>query len=231
MTGVNYMNCTTASAAIASTELNAHLEAQVQQIAPERVDPVAAKIRLIKLGKIRDALLEGEYFTQVKQKCKKLEDFKAWLNEQGFIWKDAKKHMKLYETFSGFPLEQIGWLSLDTLFALLQPKYQGLLEQLQDLPQWVESKIQELMKVFREDMEVKKPKPQQERGWRRVPGGFRAFKLPLLHDEETGMRITQLVKQKYQTIAAVIKEAIAILYAKDILGTTSSAGYQMGTQV
>ena len=108
-------------------------QAEEISIAPEElcsvpVDETAARIRQIKLGKVRVALVEGEYFTQARQRCKKLKDFKAWLDEQGFTWKDACKHIKLYETFCDLPLEQIGWVSLDTLFALLQPRYQELLK-------------------------------------------------------------------------------------------------------
>ncbi len=213
---------------IASAEVDYYVEQQAESIALEPVDEIAARVRLIKLEKIREALVEGEYFSQAKQKCKKLKDFKAWLNKQGFIWKDACKHIKLYETFSSFPLKQIGWVSLDTLFGLLQPKYQELLNQLRSLPQWIDSKIQELMQAVRQHQKAEKAaieevtKLEKDAGWRQVPGGGRAFKLPLLHDEITGMRIVQLVEQKYQTIGQVIKEAIAILYARDILGATLS---------
>jgi hypothetical protein len=69
-------------------------------------------------------------------------------------------------------------------------------------------------------------KQELDAGWRQVSGGGRAFKLPLLHDEDTGMRIVQLVEHKHQTVGQVVKEAIAILYGREIPGATlRSSGY------
>lgn len=112
--------------AIATDQLYCHLEQQVHEIAPEPVDPVADRIRCLRYETLRNALAQGEYFWQVKQSFKRLKDFKIWLERQEFTWKNACKLIKLYQTFAEFPLEQIGWLSLDTLFALLQPKYKAL---------------------------------------------------------------------------------------------------------
>ena len=77
------------------------------------------------------------------------------------------------------------------------------------------------MKQEREQNKTQKPQSKlgKEAGWRQVPGGGRAFKLPLLHDEETGMRIVQLVEEKNQTVQQVIKEAIALLFGT-LPGTT-----------
>lgn len=69
---------------------------------------MAVRIRLIKHHQVREAIIEGEYFWQAKQSFKKLKDFKVWLTTHGFTWKDACRHIKLYEIFAQIPLEQIG---------------------------------------------------------------------------------------------------------------------------
>lgn len=214
------MHSTTDTSAIATTKFNSNLDRQVQDTAPEVVDPVAARLRLNNSWRVREYLSDGELYFQKKLCFKKLKEFKNWLEEQGFTWKNACKFLKMYETFAEFPLEQIEWVDPNTLFQLMQPRYKELLEQLRSLPKWVDSKVNELMQAFRERSKATKlmvergPKSQRrESGWIQVPGGGRAFKLPLLHDEETGMKIMHLMEEKNKTVGQVIKEAIAMLYA------------------
>ena len=57
---------------IAQDQIHQDLEAQIEQIAPEAVDPDAARIRLIKLHQVREATNEGEYFWRKKQSFPKL---------------------------------------------------------------------------------------------------------------------------------------------------------------
>lgn len=209
------MYCTNDTQTIATTELNSYLEQQAQAIAPIPVDETAAKIRLIELGKIREAIVEGEYYWQKKQNFKKLKDFKHWLEQQGFTWRDACKHIKLYETFAKFPLEQIGWLSLDTLSALCQPKYKQLLEQLRLLPRWIDSKIQELMKAFRNQQKIEKPK-RDAGGLINLPSGGRAFQFPLLHDDGAIAKVLRLLEcRKDVTPVQLLGEAIALLFERE----------------
>ena len=221
------MNSTTDTCAIATTKFNSNLEQQVQDTAPAVVDPIAARLRLNNSWRVREYLSDGELYFQKKLCFKKLKEFKNWLVQQGFTWKNACKFLKLYETFAEFPLEQIEWVDPNTLFQLMQPRYKKLLEQLRSLPKWVDLKVNELMQAFQArrkatkligerepSQNLEKPKSQQrESGWIQVPGGGRAFKLPLLHDEETGMKIVHLMKEKNKTVGQVIKEAIAMLYA------------------
>ena len=205
--------------AIATTDKNclssfgqAEMEDQAPQEFAPPVDPIAAKLRLNNSWRIREGLNAGELYFQKKQSFKKLKEFKKWLEEQGFTWKNACKFLKMYETFAEFSLEQIEWVDINTLFQLMQPRYKELLEQLRKLPKWIYSQVVELMQQFRELKKENAPKPQpEEGGWIRFPVGVRAFKLPLLYDEETGIKILQLVKLKNSSIRQIIKEAIAML--------------------
>lgn len=201
-------------AGAATVELNAYLEQHVEAIAPIPVDETAARIRLIRLSKVREALVEGEYFWQKKQSFKNLKEFKAWLQEQEFTWKDAAKQIKLYETFANFPLEQIGWVSLDTLSALCQPKYRELIKAMRSLLCWTEVKVQELMALVRSATKERSRAlnssyyEEPGTGWRRLPGGGRALQLPLLHEDWLSTLVDRIRQVKNLTLTQVIKESI-----------------------
>lgn len=107
--------------------------------------------------------MDGEAYWQEKQSFKKLKDFKNWLTAQGFSWATACKLIKLYETFAGFAIEQIGWVHPSILFTLTQPKYRPLLEKLRcqrvatdgqspealpSLPTWTDCAVHDAIKAF-----------------------------------------------------------------------------------
>lgn len=208
------MNSTQNTEAIATSEFNWNLESVAQYVVPEPVDPVAARLRAKNHQRVKEDIETGELLWQKKQSFKRLKDFKVWLVQQGFAPKSAYKYLKLYETFACFPIEQIEWVDIDTLCTLCQPRYRSLLQKLRSLPLWVDAKVQELMEQFRAQKKPHKPGLEKDAGWRQVPGGGRAFKLPLLHDEQTGMRLVQIQKEKNQTVQQIIKEAIALLFDK-----------------
>ncbi len=188
-------------------ELDQYIEQQAQKVAPEPVDAIAAKLRSMNHWQLQEDLLRGEIYSQKKQTFKKLKEFKAWLEQQGFTWKNACKLIKLYETFSSFPLEQIEWVDVSTLFTLLQPKYQQLLQQMRSLPKWTDAQVQELMQGFRQQQKVQKPQPAEKgTGWRQVPGGGRAYQLPLLHEDWLGVLIDKVRELKNQTLAQLVGE-------------------------
>lgn len=210
------MNSNQNPQAIATGQDNCDLESRT----PEPVDPVAARLRAINHQRVREDIETGKLLFFQKQSCKRLKDFKVWLDSYGFAYQSACKYLKLYQTFASFPLEQISGVDINTLSTLCQPKYRALLPLLRSLPKWVDVKIVELMQQFwseqkaeREQQKTQKPPQEKNAGWRQVPGGGRAFKLPLLHDEETGMRIVQIQKEKNLTVHQVIKEAIALLFS------------------
>jgi hypothetical protein len=193
-------------------ELDHYIEQQAQTVAPEPVDSVAARLRSMNHWQVKENLLRGEIYSQKKQSFKKLKEFKAWLEQQGFTWKNACKLIKLHETFSSFPLEQIEWVDISTLFALVQPKYQQLLQQMRSLPKWTDAQVQELMQGERQRQKVQKPQPQSQpqakkgTGWRQVPGGGRAYQLPLLHEDWLGVLIDKVRELKNQTLAQLVGE-------------------------
>lgn len=172
------------------------------------VDLVAAKIRQRNRWRIKEALEDGEDFWRQKQQMG-AKKFKQWVEKEEFNHATISKYIKLYETFANFPIEQIEWVDLNTLFSLCQPRYRELLEKLRSLPKWTEAKIQELMKQVREEKKAKKPQPQTEElgtGWRRLPGGGRALQLPLLHEDWLGALIEKVRCLKNITLTQLIKE-------------------------
>lgn len=211
------MNSNQNTQAIATGQVNCYLESRT----PEPVDPLAARLRANNHQRVREDIETGKLLFLKKQSTKRLKDFKVWLDGYGFAYQSACKYIKLYQTFASFPLEQISGVDINTLSSLCQPKYRALLLLLRSLPKWVDATLVELMQQFRseqkasrEQQKTQKPPQEKDAGWRQVPGGGRAFKLPLLHDEETGMRIVQIQKEKNQTVQQVIKEAIALLFSK-----------------
>lgn len=120
---------------------------------------------------------------------------------QGFTWKNACKYIKLYETFGSFPLDQIGWVDLATLFGLCQPRYRQLLESLRLLSIWMDAQVQELMQQAREAIKKEKPRlVEPGTGWRQLPGGGRGYQLPMLHVEELGVLIEKALDITNQTM-------------------------------
>lgn len=177
------------------------------QIAPP-VDLVAAKIRQRNRSRIEEALEDGEDFWRQKQQMG-AKKFKQWVEKEEFNYTSISKFIKLYETFANFPIEQIEWVDLNTLFSLCQPRYRELLEKLRLLPKWTEAKIQELMKQCREEKKAEKPQPQTEElgtGWKRLPGGGRALQLPLLHEDWLSALIEKVRCLKNITLTQLIKE-------------------------
>lgn len=193
------------------TEFERHIENQATDIAAEPLDiptdPIAAQLRLSNHHRVRDALADGEMYWQWRQSFKKLKDFKICLQEQHFTWKQACKHIKLYEVFAEFPFKQISWVDLQTLFQLCQPRYRELLQQLRSLPTWTESVVQELMQQWRD--EHKKKRPQTEEigtGWRQLPGGGRGYQLPMLHIDWLGVLIERATKIRNSTVSQLIHD-------------------------
>ena len=227
-----------------------HSTLDVQEIATTELSSpsVAAKIRMIKYHQVREAIAEGEYFWQVKQSFKKLKDFKVWLEQEGFTWKDACRHLKLYEIFASFPLEQIGWLSLNTLYSLCQPKYRELLAQLRSLPKWIDAKVCEMMrrvrsyrsasdsnspmKTVREAAKKSRrsPEPTPVSGWKRMPKGGGRYYAVSLHDDKLGSLIQQYADRKNWLPSKVIEEAVLSLCQLQPLDGFSMREYKFGAR-
>lgn len=206
-------------------DLDRYIETQAQNIAPEPLDiptdPIAARLRLNNHHRIREAIADGEMYWQCKQNFNKLKDFKDWLEVQHFTWKTACKYLKLYEVFAEFSITQIGWVDLQTLFQLCQPRYKELLQQLRSLPVWTETKIQELMQQWRDSRKKERPNKSEPRGligedtsptarlvtgWRQLPGGGRGYQLPMLHIDWLGVLIERAKKIRCCTVSQLVAD-------------------------
>lgn len=142
------------------------------------------------------------------------DEFKVWLESIGKTAAEATKYAKLYQVFVNFPIEAIAQLSLSTLFALCQKRYQQLVAKLQQLPPQTEAQVQQLMAEQREQQKAEKPKRDRS-GLINIPSGGRAFQFPLLHDDKTIAKILRLLEYREDaTLVQLIEEAIALLFER-----------------
>lgn len=185
------------------------------QILPEPADPIAARMRLNNRFRIQEAIADGEIFWQKQQDFKRLKDYKDWLTAQGFTWKNVCKYIKLYETFASFPLNQIAWVDLTTLFGLCQPRYKELLETLRSVSVWTDAQVQELMQQSREAIKKEKPRiVEPGTAWRQLPGGGRGYQLPMLHVDWLGALIERALTIRNQTLSQFIQDMVVFFISK-----------------
>lgn len=196
-------------------ELENYIATQANSVAPEPVDPVAARIRLNNRFRVQEAIVDGEIFWQKQQTFKRLKDYKDWLVVQGFTWKNVCKYIKLYKTFASFSLDQIGWVDLATLFGLCQPRYRELLESLRPLSIWTDAQVQELMQQLRSAIKKEKPRiVKPGTGWRQLPGGGRGYQLPMLHVDWLGVLIERALQIRNQTLSQLIQDVVVFFISK-----------------
>jgi hypothetical protein len=161
---------------------------------------------------VENALAQGCDYWQMSASMPKL-TFKTWLESQGKTLAEAKKFMRLFETFRDFAIEKIERISLTTLFALTQKRYQQLVSRLWGLPATNEKQISELMAEERKKQQQEKPQ-RDVRGLVNLPSGGRAFQFPLLHDDEAIARLLQVLQHWGLTPQQLLIEAIATLHSQ-----------------
>ena len=156
---------------------------------------------------VEQAFTVGRTLSQAKKNLKRSE-YQIFLAQPGWTVIKANKYLKLVKTFDGFSLDQLGRLSLDTLFTLCSSRYQKLVVKLRELPELTQTLVEQLMKECRL---ARARKPQESvTGWKRnQSGGGRHYQI-LLHDEETGIKIEQIAQAQQVLPQRVIKEAIAL---------------------
>ncbi|MDV2990741.1 MAG: hypothetical protein N4J56_000395 [Chroococcidiopsis sp. SAG 2025] len=142
---------------------------------------------------IENALAQGCDYWQMSKAMPK-DTFKAWLESQGKTLTEAKKFIRLFETFRDFAIEKIERISLTTLFALTQKRYQQLVSRLWGLPATNENQVAELMAEARKQQQQDSTPTRDVRGLVNLPSGGRAFQFPLLHDDETIARLLQVLQ-------------------------------------
>lgn len=172
---------------------------------------IADRIQERNRRRILDALADGcDYLQMKKSMCG--DSFKIWLESIGKTAAEATKYAKLYQVFVDFPISQIAQLSLSTLFALCQKRYQQLVALLRSLPPQTEAQVQQLMAQERELQKTEKPK-RDCNGLINLPSGGRAFQFPLLHDDETIAKVLRLLERREDvTPVGLLREAIALLF-------------------
>lgn len=156
---------------------------------------------------VEQAFTIGRTLSQAKKNLKRSE-YKLFLAKPGWTVIKANKYLKLVKIFDGFSLDQLGRLSLDTLFTLCGSRYQKLVTKLRELPELTQTLVEQLMKEYRL-ARVRKPR-ESVTGWKRnQSGGGRHYQI-LLHDEETAIKIEQIAQEQQVLPQRVIKEAIAL---------------------
>lgn len=193
---------------------------------------IASRIQERNRRRILDALADGCDYLRMK-KLMRGDTFKIWLESIGKTAAEAMKYAKLYQVFADFSIEAIAQLSLSTLFALCQKRYQQLVAKLRSLPPCTEKLVQQLMAEEREQQKVEKPKRDCS-GLINLPSGGRAFQFPLLHDDETIAKMLRLLEYREDaTLVQLLGEAIALLFEKEDRLHRSQEhlkGYKMGAR-
>ncbi|NHC33522.1 hypothetical protein [Scytonema millei] len=162
---------------------------------------------------VENALAQGYDYWQMSKAMPK-DTFKAWLESQGKTLAEAKKFIRLFETFRDFAIEKIERISLTTLFALTQKRYQQLVSRLWGLPATNEKQVSELMAEERKKQQQDSTPTRDVRGLVNLPSGGRAFQFPLLHDDETIARLLQVLQDWGLTPQQLLIEAIVTLHSK-----------------
>jgi len=162
---------------------------------------------------VENALAQGCDYWQMSKAMPK-QTFKTWLESQGKTLAEAKKYMRLFETFRDFAIEKIERISLSTLFALTQKRYQQLLSKLWGIPAANEKQISELMAEARKKQQQDSALQRDVRGLVNLPSGGRAFQFPLLHDDEVIARLLQVLEDWGLTARQLLIEAISTLHSK-----------------
>ena len=148
-------------------------------------------------------------------KAMPIETFKAWLEQEGKTLAEAKKLIRLFETFRDFAIEKIERISLTTLFALTQQRYKQLLSQLWEREASNEAQVRQMMAAERERQAEGRPK-RDPSGLVNLPSGGRAFQFPLLHDDQNNVisQLLQIIENWQLTPRQILIEAIPLLHRK-----------------
>lgn len=155
---------------------------------------------------IKQAFVVGQTILQTKRDFNSTE-YQIFLSQIGWTATKANKYLKLVKTFEGFSLEQIGCISLDTLFTLCGSRYQQLVAKLHAIPSCTQELVERLMKECRLPKEPKQQNPIS--GWKQNQSGGGRHYCVLLHDEVTGIKIEELATWQRLLPQRVIAMAIA----------------------
>ena len=141
-------------------------------------------------------------------------EYKQLLQEQG--WQgEEKTYLKVATTFEKFSPQDLANIEPDTIFRLAKnnKKYQDVIEQLSDLPQFTQETVRELIKQQRR--ELKQPKPEKLSIWRRTRNGVRYCQIPPIHeeDERTGVTLQRMIDEEGLLPQKIVAEAISLRQA------------------
>ncbi len=199
--GLTHINSTQHSTSIATNWANCK-------------EDIANRIHERNRRRIKDALADGCDYLRLS-KILRGDTFKKELESIGKSAAEAMKYAKLYQVFAGFSIESLARVSLPTLFALCQKRYQQLVVKLRSLPPQTEVQIQQLMAQKREQQKADKPKRERS-GLINLPSGGRAFQFPLLHDDEVIAKVLRLLEYREDlTPVQLLGEAIALLFEQE----------------
>ena len=149
-------------------------------------------------------------------------EYQIFLAQPGWTPAKANKYIKLVKTFESFSIEQIGRISLDTLFTLCGSRYQELVVRLQEMGEFSQELVERLMKESRLPRQRTQPQPPIT-GWKHNPSGGGRYYQVLLHDEETGVKIEEMAEQQQVLPQRVIANAIAAWYELQVPADQTAA--------
>ncbi|GAB1541638.1 hypothetical protein NUACC21_43100 [Scytonema sp. NUACC21] len=193
---------------IAQRELDKHVEAQANTIAPDTAsrsfDGLAQSTQNI--------LTHALVLAQQKEHLSRTE-YRKLLNEYG--WKNEdKRYLKVAAAFKQCSHADLSQIEPATVFRLANnpKKYQSVINQLLYCEIITQQTVRELIA---EQRQPKKPKSEKASIWRRTKNGGRYCQIPPIHEEneQTGTTLQKMVDEEGLTVQQIIAEAIALRQA------------------
>ena len=194
--------------AVAQLELERDIEAQANEIAPEKI----VNFYYEDLGDSTEQILRYAFWlADVKENSTKSR-YQQILREQG--WKNEdKKYLKVAETFKGFDPAALRHIEPDTIFLLAKnnKKYQPVIQQLQHAEAIDQAMVRDLIKKQR------KPKPFKPEPtiWRATRTGEKYCQVPPIWEDDyfSGVTLQALMNREGLPAQAIIRESLEVLLA------------------
>ncbi|MBW4511740.1 MAG: hypothetical protein KME64_35345 [Scytonematopsis contorta HA4267-MV1] len=191
---------------IAQSEFEEYIEHQVQCLTLA----VQVGFDIKPLEQATESIVQhAQWLAHHKKHLNKL-DFKHLIRFHGWTDKEGKRYLKVAATFAHLSPQQLKQIEPATIYQLANnsKKYQSVIDQLASLPEINQAVVRGLMDATRKP---KLPKEEKPSIWRTTSTGERYVQVPpIREDQETGVRLQNMMETEGKTAQAIIADAIAL---------------------
>ena len=161
------------------------------------------------------------FWLKEQQKSMKPKAFRELLQGQGMLRREANKFIKLAENAQHFDSEDLAGLG-PMMFSLTAPRYKTLWQAMQDEGTLTQDVVDALKKELYPAKKASKSDTASI--WREPPGGgTRYCQLPPIHDQETGVKLEQIITSLNVTPQETVKIIVACYETVNPKKTSQSA--------